>query len=331
VNLTDSHVSKSLLFTVFTPTHNRAHTLKRVYDSLSTQTLRDFEWLVVDDGSTDNTSELISDWVTAADFPIRYFLQNHSGKHIAHNLAVQEARGLFFLIFDSDDSCLPNALERMLYHWNSIPDCDRSAFSGVIGLCADQHGQIVGDRFPFAPFDYGLLERKFVYGLRGEKWGAVLTEIARRFPFPEIRGTSFIPEGVIWFQIANIYKSRGVNEVFRIYYVNDLETGATLTKRKDLSSSARGRSYYYVWLLNNELKYLFHSPFPFLKAAVMLTVVTWVSRQCYRGVLNSLKYRSAKALVLLALPFALLIYAAIKMKALITSQKAAAANSWGLW
>jgi len=310
----------AILFTVFTPTYNRAHTLHRVYDSLCVQTLRDFEWIVVDDGSTDNTAELVADWVKTADIPIRYFKQEHCGRHIAYNLAVRKASGLFFLVFDSDDACVPHALERMAYHWNSIPGCERSLFSGIIGLCADQYGEIVGDRFPFVPFDCNARERRFIYGLRGEKWGTILTEIARQFPFPEITGTSFVPEGVVWFQIAKTYKSRGVNEVFRTYYVNDSETGATLSGRKDLGSSAAGRSYYYVWLLNNELQYFFRSPFPFLKAGLMLPVVTWISGQHFRNILTSLRYPSAKALVLLALPFALPLYAA-KMKTFVSLKK----------
>jgi glycosyltransferase involved in cell wall biosynthesis len=314
-------MANAFLFTVFTASYNRAHTLHRVYDSLCAQTLRDFEWIVIDDGSSDNTADLIANWAEAADFPIRYFKQEHCGKHIAHNLAVRKARGFFFLIFDSDDACVPHALERMAYHWNSIPERDRSLFSGVNGLCANQYGEIVGDRFPFVPFDHNSCERKFIYGVRGEKWGVVLTEITRRFPFPEIRGTSFVPEGVVWFEIAKTYKSRGVNEVLRTYYVNDPKTGATLSRRWDLSSSAAGRSYYYVWLLNNELQYFFHSPFPFFKAGLMLPVVAWISRQSWRSVLNSLRYPSAKALVLLSLPFALPLYAVAKITTLISSQK----------
>jgi len=311
-------VSDDIQFTVFTPTYNRAHTLHRVYNSLCAQTLRDFEWIVIDDGSTDNTTELIANWAESADFPIRYFKQEHCGKHIAHNLAVREARGIFFIILDSDDACVPHALERMVYHWNSIPERDRSLFSGVTGLCANQYGEIVRDRFPFVPFDRSVRERMFIYRLRGEKWGAVRTDVARRFPFPDIRGTSFVPEGVVWFEIAKTYKSRGVNEVFRIYYVNDPKTGATLSG-KDLSSSAVGRSYYYVWLLNSELEFFLHSPLPFLKAGLMLPVVTWFSRQPFCGVLKSLARPSAKAIVLFALPFALLIYAFEKMKTVVKS------------
>src|SRR5262249_2422136 len=105
--------SKMPLFTVFTPTYNRAHTLHRVFDSLCAQTLRDFEWLVIDDGSSDSTRELIDNWTKSAHFTIRYIKQDHSGKHIAHNCAVREARGQFFLTLDSDDACTPQALERM--------------------------------------------------------------------------------------------------------------------------------------------------------------------------------------------------------------------------
>ncbi len=117
-------MSGAPLFTVFTPTYNRAHTLHRVFGSLCAQTLRDFEWLVVDDGSTDDTAALIAGWATAADFPIRYFRQDHSGKHIAHNLAVREARGQFFMSLNSDDACVPQALERIAYHWTTIPARD---------------------------------------------------------------------------------------------------------------------------------------------------------------------------------------------------------------
>ena len=79
-------MADSVLFTVFTPTYNRAHTLHRVYDSLCAQTLRDFEWLVIDDGSTDGTADLIANWAKSADFPIRYFKQEHSGRHGAGGL-----------------------------------------------------------------------------------------------------------------------------------------------------------------------------------------------------------------------------------------------------
>jgi glycosyltransferase involved in cell wall biosynthesis len=317
------------LFTVFTPTYNRAHTIHRVFDSLGAQTLRDFEWVVVDDGSTDGTEELVTEWIKISDFPIRYFKQAHSGKHVAHNLALREARGKFFLPLDSDDACVPLALERMSYHWETIPDCDRAHYSGVAGLCSNQHGDLIGQRFPTEPFDATLRERRYVYRLRGEKWGSLLTEIARRFPFPEIRGTQFTPEGVVWLDVAKTYKDRCVNEVFRIYFIDDSSTGVTITGRKGLDDSAPGRLHYYVWLLNNDLEYFFHSPFPFLKAAVMLPIVARFSGKSLREVLRSLEKLSAKALVLLLLPAATLLYAFDRIGALFRSSITAHGMIWG--
>jgi glycosyltransferase involved in cell wall biosynthesis len=298
------------LFTVFTPTYNRAHTLHRVFDSLRAQTLRDFEWLVIDDGSTDNTRELVAGWAANADFPIRYLRQDHAGKHMAHNLAAREARGQFFLPLDSDDAYVPQALERMAYQWNAIPARERSAFCGIGGLCVDQRGKLVGEGFPSDPLDADMRERHYVYRVRGEKCVSILTDVVRRFPFPEIAGTSFTPEGTIWLEMGKTHKIRWVNEVYRIYYVDDDGgTGPTLTGRRNLEESALGRLHYYVWLLNNDLEYFFHSPAPFLKAALMLPVVTWLAHRPFTSVLRSLKSGPARLLVCLVLPLASLLYA----------------------
>lgn len=294
-------------FTIFTATYNRAHTLHRVFDSLQAQTVRDFEWLLVDDGSTDNTEELVAGWMKSADFPVRYFRQPHSGKHVAHNLAAREARGTFFLPLDSDDACPPTALERMLYYWQAIPAADRAAFSGISGLCSDQHGAVVGDHYPASPFDSTLRERKYVYRLHGEKWGSTLTDIVRQHPFPEVAGVQFVPEGMVWLEISKSYKDRCVNEIFRIYYIDDLVTGATLTRRRALHDDAAGRFAYYVWLLNSDLEFFFSAPLPFLKAAVMLPITSWLSGAGLGAALIPLR-AAARALVLAALPAASFLY-----------------------
>jgi len=302
-------MSDTPLFTLFTPTYNRAHTIQRVYDSLCAQTLRDFEWLVIDDGSTDGTAELIARWSKTADFPIRYFVQTNSGKHIAHNRAVREARGLLFAPLDSDDAMPPDSLAKIAAAWNSIPESERPDFSGIWGLCCDQYGAAIGDRYPTNPYDGSLRDLFYVHHMHGEKWGITRTEILRRFPFPAVEGSRFIPEGMVWLQVAKDCKARFVNEVIRIYYVDDDATGPTLSRRKHLGENAAGRMHYYVWLLNNDLGYFFHSPMPFLKAAVMLPIVAWLAGQSLPFVLKSLQALSAKTLVGLMLPAALLIFA----------------------
>lgn len=204
-------------FTVFTPTYNRAHTLHRVYESLLEQTCKDFEWLVVDDGSDDNTEEVIEHFrkCVGKAFPIRYLINTRNrGKHIAHNQALIAAHGEFLLVADSDDWVVPNALERMDHHWSRLPD--PVGYCGVAGLCADANGNIIGDRYPEAAVHSTLRERKYIYKIKGEHWGSVRTDIARQYPFPDdIDG--FVPEGVVWMDIAKKYKDYCVNEVFRVY------------------------------------------------------------------------------------------------------------------
>ena len=100
-----------MLLTVCTPTYNRAHTLPRLYESLVRQTSQDFEWLVVDDGSTDNTRELVDGWVAEGRIRIRYVYKENGGKPSAHNLGVRMAAGELFFCVDSDDYLTDNAVE----------------------------------------------------------------------------------------------------------------------------------------------------------------------------------------------------------------------------
>lgn len=100
-----------MLFTVFTPTYNRAYLLDRLFESLTKQTVRNFEWLIIDDGSTDGTEEVVRQFISQADFPVRYIKQKNQGKHIAINTALEKAHGKWYLPIDSDDFVGNNCLE----------------------------------------------------------------------------------------------------------------------------------------------------------------------------------------------------------------------------
>lgn len=230
-------------FTVFTPTYNRANTLDRVYNSLRNQTYKNFEWLIVDDGSTDNTKELIADWKQVANFNIRYIYKKNEGKNTALNIGVNNALGEFFLILDSDDRCLPKTLERFKFHWNNIPKEIRKEYSGVSVLCQDKKGNVVGDKYPNKILDISPIRLRSKYGIRGEKWGFHKTKIFREYPFPEIANEKYIPEGIVWNRMALKYKVRHVNEALRIYeYSSD---GITASILKTLVKSPKGSRMYY--------------------------------------------------------------------------------------
>ncbi len=297
------------LFTVFTPTFNRAYTLSRVYESLKRQTYRNFEWVIVDDGSTDETRSLVEAWQKENNFTIRYFYQSNRGKHLAFNRGVREANGELFLTFDSDDACLPEALERFKFHWDSIPAEQKHLFSGVCGLCKDQYGKLIGNKFPFDTTDSDSLEIYYRYGVRGEKWGFQRCDVLRRYPFPDVDGARFLPEGVVWNTIAKSYKVRFVNEVLRIYFIQDAFSSDQITySLSDPSKHAVGNAFYYEFRLNEEIVWFYSNPWDFFKSAVH-----YVRFSLHSGIgifrsLQKIRHLFSKMLVVLAIPSGMFLY-----------------------
>jgi glycosyltransferase involved in cell wall biosynthesis len=234
-------------FTILTPTYNRSHTLPLVYDCLKKQTLQDFEWLIIDDGSSDDTSSLVQSW-SDAPFPVRYLKKTNGGKHTALNLGVQQAKGYFTLILDSDDVIKPTCLERLTHHWHTIPESERSGYSGLTGLCEDQHGRILGGTFPKDVFDSNAVAITYRYRLSADRYGMQRTEVLRQFPFPVFEGERFLTESVVWNRIGRSYKNRYVNEVLCVKeYRAD---GLTKSVFKHLCNNPKGSSLYYQELLN---------------------------------------------------------------------------------
>ena len=295
-----------LEFTVFTATYNRAHLLHRVYDSLMAQTFRDFEWLVVDDGSTDGTRALIEAWRDEADFPIRYYYQKNQGKHVAYNHAVPKARGSFFLTLDSDDACVPHALEKLKLYWDTIPDREKPRFSAVTVLCMDEKGCIVGDRFPHCIIDSDSLELQYRFKVRGEKWGFQRTEIMQDYPFPvPDRKLSHVPEAIVWNRIARQYKTRFVNDPLRIYHTeSDSITAEAGFGRNSYSYMLGNRM-----ILNEHIDYLRHSPAAFLKSAANYVRFSLHLRKNLIDVVASLENQRARLLCLVAFPLGFGVYA----------------------
>jgi len=292
-------------FTVFTPTYNRAHTLHRVYDSLRAQTFRDFEWLICDDGSADDTWPLVQRWMREAAFPIRYVWQEHQGKHVAFNHGVREARGELFLGLDSDDACSPDALERFTYHWAAIPAAEKERFSAVTALCQDQHGRLVGDRFPRDPTDSDSLEIRYRFRVKGEKWGFQRTAVLRQFPFPVREGDTHVPPSFVWRAIARRYRTRYVNEVLRIYHV--AERGDQLSALGSRLTHARELTAWYRYVLTHELDWFTVAPVRFVAAATNYVRFSLHGRARLAAMPERL-HGWARLLTLLALPLGVAVY-----------------------
>ena len=198
---------------VVTPTYERAATLPRLHESLLAQSFGDFEWVVIDDGSADGTGELVRGWAREAPFPIEYHWQANKGKHAAVNRGVERARGEFCALIDSDDWYTPNALQRMLENWNSIPAERRHRFANVEGLRVDIDGDLVGDPFPADVFDSNVFELHALHEVCGDKIGMYRRDVLCEHPFPEDLGWHVTP-GLVWNRIAARYSGRFVNEVW---------------------------------------------------------------------------------------------------------------------
>lgn len=238
-------------FTVFTPTFNRAELLGRVYRCLLDQTFRDFEWLIVDDGSSDGTADVVRSWQSQNQVHIVYLHQENRGKHVAFNRAVSRARGRFFLNLDSDDVCVPQALERLASHWHGIPAHLQNEFSGVTCQCMDESGNLIGSPFPEAVVDAYPTEFLCKHRITGEKWGFHRTEVLREFPFPEIEGERFVPEGLVWSRIGRRYKIRFVNDPLRIY--EQLPDGLSTSSVRLRARSPVSTCAYYLEMAESDL------------------------------------------------------------------------------
>lgn len=188
-----------MLITIFTPTYNRAHTLERTFKSLCAQDCKDFEWLVVDDGSTDETEYLIERCSKEAAFPIRYFKKANGGKHTAYNLGLKEAKGELFFDVDSDDWLPDNFMEIIQRCLPAI--INNPEIAGIIGLKSDKDGKLLGK---VLSEDYTAIPyTELIKYLKGEYSLIFKTEIARLFNFPIIEGETFIPETIIYDMFVN--------------------------------------------------------------------------------------------------------------------------------
>lgn len=236
--------------TVFTPTYNRAHTLPDLYLSLKKQTYDDFEWLIIDDGSTDNTQQLVQTWIQAQNhFPIRYYKQPNGGKHRAINKGVKLCDSELFFIVDSDDRLTNDALSEVVSQVDSIPSKDTIKYVGVCGCRGYSPEQLIGTTFLGETLDCTCLERSR-YGISGDKAEVFYTQILKSYPFPEYVGENFITECVVWDKIAaDGYSFRYFNKI--IYLCEYLEDGLTHQGLELYYRNPNGYGHYLRMCRNN--------------------------------------------------------------------------------
>ncbi|MEO2075953.1 MAG: glycosyltransferase family 2 protein [Bacillus sp. (in: firmicutes)] len=228
--------------TVFTPTYNRGYIIRNLYESLRNQTYKDFEWIVIDDGSNDHTQELFHSWLEDKnDFPIFYLKVENGGKHRAINRALDMASGELFFIVDSDDYLINSALEK-ISGWERTLEQSNNQFVGISGNKGYSNHRIIGETFDGEFVDATSLER-VKYNILGDKAEVFYTHILRKYKFPEIDGENFITEAVVWEKIANDgFKIRWFNEI--IYFCDYLDDGLTKAGMDLFYNNPKGYALY---------------------------------------------------------------------------------------
>lgn len=256
--------------TVFTPTFNRAYILEKLYFSLKRQSFQNFEWLVVDDGSSDNTEQLINEWKREACFPIRYYKTENGGKHRAINRGLEYADGELFFTMDSDDELTADAMTKIDTWFKSI-ECDHT-FCGIVA-----NKGITATETPNPIFKDQYLDKTWLetYSYRengklmlsGERAIIFYTDVHKKYTFPEFPGEKFLTEAVVYNRIARDgYKLRFFNDIIWIYEYQD--DGLTKAGSLNFIKNPKG---YGLWV--KEMAQI--CKYPFLKR-----IATYYSFMC---------------------------------------------------
>ena len=197
--------------TIFTPAYNRAHTLIRTYDSLCAQDCKDFIWLIIDDGSIDNTASLIKSWSSKENgFKIQYIYKENGGMHTAHNTAYENIHTELNVCIDSDDRLALGAVKKIKNTWEKVKD---KGYAGLIALDSDFSGNIIGKGFPEGMFET-TLGGYYASGGTGDKKLIYRTEIIKSVPpYPVFPGEKYV---------GLVYKYTLIDQKYKLYVLNDV-------------------------------------------------------------------------------------------------------------
>lgn len=225
-----------MLYTIFTPTYNRAHTLQRCYDSIVAQEHPSLEWLIIDDGSTDKTAELVKKWQFEKKINIRYIYQNNTGKQAAWNRAISEAKGDYFIGLDSDDAFINHSLDKISQYLTEINK--KQEIIGLRCLAINQQKGTSDSNFLLKRNSTASWFDEFSSRKTGERIDVLKSAIIRKFPYPVKDGIKFIPE--IWFYTtisSHGYKFFYTNKAVSIFFDNHNKNRLSRSK---LREHARG-------------------------------------------------------------------------------------------
>lgn len=287
------------ILTVFTPTYNRAYILKQCYDSLCRQTCKDFIWLIIDDGSTDNTKEIVEKWkLNDNGFEIRYVYKSNGGMHTGHNKAYELIDTELNVCIDSDDFMTDNAVEIITEFWKQNKDYK---YAGIIGLDVFKDGKTVGTDLPKQKSI--TVSGFYDNGGKGDKKLIYRTDVINKYPkYPEFEGEKLVPLSYKYLLIDQDYELLILNEP--ICVVEYMEDGSTKNIFKQYYKNPKGFSFFRK----------VHMEYDKTLKKKFITCVHYVSSNFICKNKNFIKESPKKAMTMAAIPFGFMLYRHIIFK-----------------
>ncbi|MGM0874225.1 MAG: glycosyltransferase family 2 protein [Bacillota bacterium] len=228
------------ILTVFTPTYNRAYTLHLCYESLKRQTSKDFIWLIIDDGSTDNTKELINKWIAEDVVPIRYHYQENQGMHGAHNAAYELIDTELNVCIDSDDYMADDAVEKIVQFWKKHGS---DKYAGIVALDATRDGSIIGTKMPDHLKESTLSNLYGKHKVNGDKKLVYRTELTKKTPpYPVFPGEKYCPLSYKYILIDQQCPLLVMNEI--LCYVEYLPDGSSMNIINQYKKNPNGFAFF---------------------------------------------------------------------------------------
>lgn len=214
------------LVTIFTPTYNRAEYLGKLFESLKNQTNHGFKWLIIDDGSTDNTEAVVNAFSGSCDFEIEYIKKENGGKHTALNLAFKMIDSYYTFIVDSDDTLTSNAIQ-LIYDNDTV--VKENKLAGMCFLKGKDKNSVIGNKFPCDGI-FNDIDIRFRYKISGDKAEVWRTDILKEHSFPVFEGERFQGENYVWWKIAFNYDMLYINSI--VYLAEYLSDGLSKSGKK---------------------------------------------------------------------------------------------------
>lgn len=233
-----------MFLTILTPAYNRAHTLHRLYESLEKQSFKEFEWLIIDDGSTDDTEKYVNEIKKKSPLVIKYIYKKNGGKHTAINMGIDRIKTPLTFIVDSDDYLTDDAVSTVFKTWNLFKE--RTDIGSFWFLQSDTKGNLIGDKFPEDQLISSYTNIMINSGIKGDKKSVYFTHVRKEFPFPVYNSERFIGEGIVHKRIGDKYKCMFINKViYRGEYLEDglSKAGRVMRVRNPLGGMAISKEF----------------------------------------------------------------------------------------